>query len=65
VEFFVEYLPLFMFATLAILLFTGYPVAFIVGGVGLGFAVLGDALGAFKLTQLSLIPLHHKPKSNL
>ena len=56
-EFIVEYLPLFMFATLAMLLFTGYPVAFIVGGVGLGFAVLGDALGAFKLTQLSLIPL--------
>jgi tripartite ATP-independent transporter DctM subunit len=56
-EFITHYLPIFMFATLAMLLFTGYPVAFIVGGVGLAFAVIGEALGAFKLTQLALIPL--------
>ena len=31
----VYYLPLFMFAALGILLFSGYPVAFVLGGVGL------------------------------
>ncbi|SDX19502.1 TRAP transporter large permease [Roseicitreum antarcticum] len=56
-EFFVEYLPILMFGALAILLFTGYPVAFILGGVALGFAVLGDVFGSFRLTQLTLIPL--------
>ena len=56
-EFLSTYLPLFMFATLAILLFTGYPVAFVVGGVGLAFAVIGDMVGTFQLQQLSLITL--------
>jgi tripartite ATP-independent transporter DctM subunit len=56
-EFVTEYLPIFMFVTLALLLFSGYPVAFIVGGVGLAFAVIGHMLGAFKIQQLSLIPL--------
>ena len=44
-EFLIEYLPLVMFAVLAMLLFTGYPVAFILGGVALLFAVLGDLAG--------------------
>ena len=34
---FVTLLPVFMFATLAILLFSGFPVAFVLVGVGLGF----------------------------
>ncbi|MGP9790961.1 TRAP transporter large permease [Roseinatronobacter sp. NSM] len=53
----VTYLPLVMFATLAILAFTGYPIAFVLGGVALLFAVLGDTLGSFRLSQLTLIPL--------
>jgi tripartite ATP-independent transporter DctM subunit len=53
----IEYLPLLMFAVLAMLLFTGYPVAFILGGVALGFAVVGDLAGTFRLDQLQLIPL--------
>ncbi|MCC5982837.1 MAG: TRAP transporter large permease subunit [Rhodobacteraceae bacterium] len=56
-EFLVTYLPLVMFAVLAMLLFTGYPVAFILGGVALLFAVLGDVFGTFRLQQLTLIPL--------
>ena len=56
-EFLIEYLPLVMFAVLAILLFSGYPVAFILGGVALLFAVLGDLAGTFRLQQLTLIPL--------
>ena len=36
---FIELLPVFMFLALAILLFSGFPVAFVLGGVGL-FLVL-------------------------
>jgi tripartite ATP-independent transporter DctM subunit len=56
-EFVTTYLPLLMFGVLAALLFTGYPVAFILGGVALLFAVLGDMVGTFRLDQLTLIPL--------
>ncbi len=44
-EFLVEYLPLFMFVVLAIFLFSGFPVAFVLGGVGLGFWLLAVWLG--------------------
>ena len=56
-EFVTTYLPLLMFGVLAVLLFTGYPVAFILGGVALLFAVFGDMVGSFRLDQLTLIPL--------
>ena len=51
-----EYLPIFMFAALGVLLFTGYPVAFILGGVGLAFAFIGIALGEFQWIFLKLLP---------
>lgn len=44
---FVEALPLLMFAALAILLFSGYPVAFVLGGIGLGFAFLAIYIDPF------------------
>ncbi|WP_428699721.1 TRAP transporter large permease [Stappia sp.] len=53
---FVELLPVFMFLALALLLFTGFPVAFILGGVGLGFAFLAQELGAFNVARLVIIP---------
>jgi len=53
----IHILPLLMFAALAILLFSGYPVAFVLGGVALAFAVLGDWAGTFRLDQIQLIPL--------
>ncbi len=56
-DIFVEFLPLWMFFALAVLLFSGYPVAFVLGGVGLAFAIIGDLAGVFRLQQLSLIPL--------
>ena len=55
--FLIEYLPILMFVALGLLLFSGYPVAFVLGGIGLAFAVIGDAAGVFRLQQLSLIPL--------
>ncbi|MBT5881307.1 MAG: C4-dicarboxylate ABC transporter, partial [Rhodospirillaceae bacterium] len=51
VEFFAEYLPIFMFLSLACLLFTGYPVAFILGGLAIGFGLIGHELEMFKLIE--------------
>lgn len=51
------FLPLIMFGVLAVVLFTGYPVAFILGGISLLFAVLGDWAGVFELSQIQLVPL--------
>lgn len=44
-------LPIIMFLTLAALLFSGYPVAFILGGIALVFGLLGMLLGTFKVEQ--------------
>jgi tripartite ATP-independent transporter DctM subunit len=46
-----RFLPILMFITLGVLLFSGYPVAFILGGLALLFGVLGFFLGSFKLVQ--------------
>ena len=36
-----DFLPIVMFSALAILLFSGYPVAFVLGGVALTFGFIG------------------------
>ncbi len=41
----IEFLPLLMFLALAIFLFSGFPVAFILGGTGLLFWVLAVSMG--------------------
>jgi tripartite ATP-independent transporter DctM subunit len=46
-----RFLPILMFVTLGVLLFSGYPVAFILGGLALLFGLLGFFLGSFKLVQ--------------
>jgi tripartite ATP-independent transporter DctM subunit len=46
-----EYLPLFMFLTLGVLLFSGYPVAFVLGGTALLFGFLGYLIGTFRLVE--------------
>ena len=38
---FIDLLPAFMFVVLAIMLFSGFPVGFVLGGVGLIFAGFG------------------------
>ena len=48
---FVTLLPVIMFATLALLLFSGFPVAFVLGGVGLGFGFLGMAFDVFSFIE--------------
>ncbi len=47
----VTLLPVFMFLALALLLFSGYPVAFILGGVGLAFGFLGIHFDVFSLIE--------------
>ena len=47
----IDYLPMFMFVSLALLLFTGYPVAFILGGLSLLYGFIGYALGMFSLIE--------------
>jgi tripartite ATP-independent transporter DctM subunit len=46
-----RYLPILMFLTLGVLLFSGYPVAFILGGLAIVFGLAGFFLGSFKLVQ--------------
>jgi tripartite ATP-independent transporter DctM subunit len=47
----IEYLPVAMFFLLALFLFTGFPVAFVLGGIALTFGFLGYALGIFSLIE--------------
>ncbi len=51
-----EFLPLMMFAVLAVLLFSGYPVAFVLGGIGLTFGFIGMAMGEFHFVLFGVIP---------
>ncbi len=46
-----DYLPIVMFVTLAVLLFSGFPVAFILGGLALLFGLIGYFLDMFSLIE--------------
>ena len=46
-----DYLPIIMFLSLACLLFTGFPVAFILGGLAFTYGILGYLLGMFSLIE--------------
>ncbi len=49
---FTDFLPVFMFVALGFLLFTGFPVGFVLGGVGLGFGLVGYGFGVFSPIEL-------------
>ncbi len=51
----IDFLPLLMFAALALFLFSGYPVAFVLGGVGLGFWLLAVGLGLHSEASFFLV----------
>lgn len=56
-EWIADHISILMFAVLTVVMFIGYPVAFVLGGVALGFAVLGMFFDVFRPAQLgSLIP---------
>jgi len=46
-----DYLPILMFLTLATLLFSGFPVAFILGGIALTFGLIGYFIDSFSLVE--------------
>lgn len=51
------HLSIMMFLVLTVIMFVGYPVAFVLGGVALAFGVLGMAFDVFRVQQFySLIP---------
>jgi tripartite ATP-independent transporter DctM subunit len=54
---FAENLALIMFATMFFIIFCGYPVAYVLGGTGLIFALIGWGLGEFSLVKLNSILL--------
>ncbi|WP_119418391.1 TRAP transporter large permease [Desertibaculum subflavum] len=52
-----EHLALIMFIAMFIVIFCGYPVAFVLGGTGLFFGLLGWSLGVFPIQGLTNIVL--------
>jgi tripartite ATP-independent transporter DctM subunit len=52
VDWLADNLALIMFVTMFFVIFCGYPVAFVMGGLALLFALAGSMLGAFKLVGL-------------
>ena len=50
-DFVLDFLPIFMFVTMGALLFTGYPVAYILGGVAVTYGFVGFLFGAFSLQE--------------
>lgn len=51
-----EYIPLIMFLGVGLVLLSGYPVAFALGGTALAFALLGHATGSFDDAFLTALP---------
>ena len=51
-----EYMSLYLFAAVFILLLTGYPVAFILAGTALMFTVIGQMTGTFDPAFLEALP---------
>ena len=50
-----EILPILMFPILAVCLFSGYPVAFVLGGIGLFFGLIGMGFDVFNFKEFFLI----------
>jgi len=52
-----QHLSVFLFVLLAVLLFTGYPVAFVLGGIAIFFGAIGIAFGVFEpMMFFNLLP---------
>jgi tripartite ATP-independent transporter DctM subunit len=56
-QFIGDHLAVLMFLTLTFIMFIGYPVAFVIGAVGIFFGYLGVLFGTFNMVQFSnLLP---------
>lgn len=56
-DWFIDNLALIMFITMFVVIFCGYPVAFVLGGTGLIFALIGWYFDAFQLVGLKNLNL--------
>lgn len=56
-DFLTDQLPLLMFITMFVVIFCGYPVAFVMGGSGLIFGLIGWQLGVFPIHNVSNVLL--------
>lgn len=52
-----EILPSAMLLCMALFIFTGFPVALVLGGLGLAFGLIGIAVGEFRLVHFNALPL--------
>ena len=52
----IEFMALFMFLAVCVLLLAGFPVAFTLAGTALGFALFGTATGTFDVAFLEALP---------
>ncbi|MEO1308861.1 MAG: TRAP transporter large permease subunit, partial [Pseudomonadota bacterium] len=55
-EILIDLLPALMFGCLIFGMFSGLPVAVVLGGITFFFAVIAIALGEMRLVQISLLP---------
>jgi tripartite ATP-independent transporter DctM subunit len=56
-EWFADHLSVIMFLVLTFIMFCGYPVAFVLGAIGIFFGLLGVAFGVFNMVQFAnLLP---------
>ena len=51
VDFLYDNLPIIMFLTLCVVIFSGYPLGFVLGATALAFGLIGSAIGAFSIIQ--------------
>ena len=51
IDIIIDFLPILMFASLGVLLFAGYPVAFIIGGLAVLYGLIGYWFGVFSLIE--------------
>lgn len=57
IDWFIDALPLIMIGVLALLLLSGYPVAFVLAGTGVLFAMVGWLIGEFPMVAFFNVPL--------
>lgn len=51
VDFIYDNLPIIMFCTLCVVIFSGYPLGFVLGATALAFGLIGTSVGAFSVIQ--------------
>ncbi len=52
-----EILPIAMLLCMALFIFTGFPVALVLGGLGLAFGIIGIMVGEFRVAHFNALPL--------